>query len=71
MTDKPKRRRIPDRVSLEPGYNPANDATVRALAEVPTDDEALRNEIERIAIAQTPNGPKDTDRAAPPDQESS
>lgn len=65
--DKPKRK-IPARVNLEPGYNPAHDPTVRALTEVPTDDEALRNELEKRAIEQTENGVKDTDRAAPPAQ---
>lgn len=57
-------------VALTPGYNPAADPTVKALSEVPATDEALRMEIERAAIEQSENGPKDTDRAASPAQDS-
>lgn len=61
-------RKIPQRVNLEPGYNPAHDPTVRALEAIDETDEALRMELERKAIEQTENGPKDTDRAPTPAQ---
>lgn len=64
MSDQPRKpRRLPARVNLAKGYNPALDPTVKALTEVPTDDEALRNELERRAIENSDNGPKATDRA--------